>query len=442
MPSKHSQQSSLFIRGVVSAKKHASAIVKDGIPPEQLEIFRDQIQVIVQSVERICLQYQTNPENLPVPTYQAYLYLKDLLVQDIPQPQGKQPERPVLRRDQYSKAVRLRGLITFCHSLQQHFNSLVQQTQDEHQQPLQTWGDLNAIRQLSVYKEIHDYLARINHLTLEEKLPIESLPAPSLRAYQWLSFLSRPENLQTHLLALSQIEIIQHSFSQSHKKTSNKSSPPLRVEFYNIPGLFRSQQQGLILKMVVHESFVFAPISVFENLVNIANNRQRAKSTETIRKYADSPEFMQNARQLNIMENNSSHQATGSHQDLEIIFNRVNARYFNNQMGKPQLSWSNSLTFRKFGHYQPSTDSLMISASLDNIRIPEYVLDFAMYHELLHKHLGYHVINSRRISHHTEFRKLERQFPEFEQAQKYISEMSLKMKKKYYINRKKNGQSQ
>jgi hypothetical protein len=70
----------------------------------------------------------------------------------------------------------------------------------------------------------------------------------------------------------------------------------------------------------------------------------------------------------------------------------------------------------------------MLSASLDDVNIPDYVLDFAMYHELLHKHLGYYTRNNRRISHHAEFRELEAQFPQFERAQQYLAKIGKKIR--------------
>jgi hypothetical protein len=47
-----------------------------------------------------------------------------------------------------------------------------------------------------------------------------------------------------------------------------------------------------------------------------------------------------------------------------------------------------------------------------------------MYHELLHKHLGWRGTNRRAVSHSTEFRKLERLFERYEKAKQVLERLS------------------
>lgn len=68
---------------------------------------------------------------------------------------------------------------------------------------------------------------------------------------------------------------------------------------------------------------------------------------------------------------------------------RVNAVYFRAHMPKPNLVWNRILTRRKFGHYQPSRDTMMLSVSMDDSKVPAFVVDFIMYQELLHKKHGH-----------------------------------------------------
>lgn len=422
MPSKQTPKPSLYIRGVVRARNHAYTMVQNGIPPDQIENFRTQIQSVVQSVKNICSQYQTNPEALPVRTYRAYLYLGSLLEQDIPKPKRKPKTKPTLKKAKQTKTFHLRGLTAFCQTIQEQLSLVIDQPGEHDNQAEPFLSEISQIQLLPVYNEILSVISNLNQIAKEEIIQITRLPAPSLRAYQWLSFLSKPENIQAHLLALRTIKNIQRTVP--YKKTKSL----LRIEFFHIPGLYRSQQQVNVIKMVAHEGFIFSPLPVLESLVKLANNHQMARAKAAIRDYADNPEFMDNAGQLAAIGLSHDSQANGHHQDLQKIFERVNARYFDNQLQPPQLSWSNTLTFRKFGHYQPSTNNLVLSASLDDESIPEFVLDFAMYHELLHKYLGYYIRNGRRISHHATFRKMEAQFPQFDQAQEFLAKFSKKIK--------------
>jgi len=69
---------------------------------------------------------------------------------------------------------------------------------------------------------------------------------------------------------------------------------------------------------------------------------------------------------------------------------------------------------------------VMISQTLDNQRVPEFVVDYVMYHELLHKNLGIRKVNSRRLSHTKIFRDEEQKFMKFDKAIKYLNRISRK----------------
>jgi predicted metal-dependent hydrolase len=97
-------------------------------------------------------------------------------------------------------------------------------------------------------------------------------------------------------------------------------------------------------------------------------------------------------------------------------------------MPKPTLSWNRTLTARKFGHYQPSRDTVMISVTLDDPGVPDYVVDFVVYHELLHKKYGSMNVNGRRLSHSPAFRAEERRFADYHEAERVIHELALRQR--------------
>ena len=429
MSPKHGSNPSLYIRGVVTAQKHARELLEKGIPSNQIDAFRLQILAVVQSVESICSKYNVRIEALPVRTYKAYLYLKSLLEQDIPQPHKNRIKKPSLIQDKSRNSLRLRGLIAFCQSVQDQFNQLCDQSGNTGTQTVDQWENITTVKELGIYQAILTALESLNQLIKSNNRRVANLPPPSLRAYQWLLFLSKAENLQAHLQALSRVYSISAIGFVENTRSRQSDHLPMRFEFFHIPGLFRSQQQGYIIKMVAHESFIYAPQDMLESLVQSLHHPKNSAHVARIRTYADSQEFIRHARQLATSGLETHSQSSGRHQNLRTIFERVNRCYFDNQLQMPQLSWSNSLTYRKYGHYQPSTDSLMLSVSLDDAKVPDYVLDFVMYHELLHKHLGFYSRNGRRISHHAEFRKQETMFPQYEQAQKYLEKLGRKVRK-------------
>jgi hypothetical protein len=94
----------------------------------------------------------------------------------------------------------------------------------------------------------------------------------------------------------------------------------------------------------------------------------------------------------------------GAFHDLEAAFQRVTTAYFAGAMAKPRLVWSRRITGCKFGHYDPLRDELMVSATLDSREVPSYVVDFVVYHELLHKKHGAKWQNGRQAVHTSAFR--------------------------------------
>jgi hypothetical protein len=112
------------------------------------------------------------------------------------------------------------------------------------------------------------------------------------------------------------------------------------------------------------------------------------------------------------------------HHSLEAVFARVNERYFRVLMPRPRLVWSTVITARKFGHYDQVHDTLLISATVDRADVPEFVIDFLMYHELLHKEMGVDRSGGRAYAHTAEFRAAERRFPQYEEAEAFLLKLA------------------
>ena len=96
---------------------------------------------------------------------------------------------------------------------------------------------------------------------------------------------------------------------------------------------------------------------------------------------------------------------TKSDPQLEASFTRVNAEYFSGIIEKPNLIWGKQ-TKRTLGTYDYGTDTIRVSASLQD----EELLDYVMYHEVLHKHLKFKHKGKNTRYHTKQFRVKEKQF--------------------------------
>ncbi|AIZ56338.1 hypothetical protein Mpt1_c04450 [Candidatus Methanoplasma termitum] len=86
-------------------------------------------------------------------------------------------------------------------------------------------------------------------------------------------------------------------------------------------------------------------------------------------------------------------------------------------IGNSFFSWTKIPNVRKFGFCSPMMRVVGISCLLDDVSIPEFVLDYVVYHEALHLKQGY---RPGQRSHSKEFRQQERKYPKYEEAEKYL----------------------
>ena len=113
-------------------------------------------------------------------------------------------------------------------------------------------------------------------------------------------------------------------------------------------------------------------------------------------------------------------EARGRFFDLDAIFDTINARYFEGGQVRPQLSWSARQTYRMLGHHDAAHDTIIVSRSLDAPETPLFVIEYVMFHEMLHrKHPTIHR-NGRRYNHTPQFRADERRFERYEDAERWI----------------------
>ena len=101
---------------------------------------------------------------------------------------------------------------------------------------------------------------------------------------------------------------------------------------------------------------------------------------------------------------------------LEDSFNRINEKYFYGIIEKPNLVWGvNSI--RQLGVYNYQTDTITISSIFkQHIEL----LDYIMYHEMLHKKHKFINKNNRNYHHTKEFKKKEKEFENAKDMEKLI----------------------
>ncbi len=110
----------------------------------------------------------------------------------------------------------------------------------------------------------------------------------------------------------------------------------------------------------------------------------------------------------------------GRYRDLRAVFDYVNSFYFAGKAPEPILAWVCESPRRRLGYYFEPLRLLATNRVLDQETVPRYVLEFVMYHELLH-HLGAGDGRALRRVHHTkDFNAQERAFSHYEDAESWL----------------------
>lgn len=115
----------------------------------------------------------------------------------------------------------------------------------------------------------------------------------------------------------------------------------------------------------------------------------------------------------------------GTVYDLDEMFMDLNARYFDSLLEKPRLSWSLRATRRIFGHHDHVHGAIIVSRTLDSPQVSRLVVEYVLYHEMLHIKHPPKASRGRTIYHSNGFRADEQRFEGYKQALAELESIAL-----------------
>lgn len=261
---------------------------------------------------------------------------------------------------------------------------------------------------------------QVRDLCSQQALDPAQLPMQSQQVYVWLRLLCQPELFQRHLDTLRQlVQCIAQSEAAQRRRAEGKH---WQVELANSGYWYRMRpapKQPLHLDVLINECFIGAPTIVLDAIVHMAFGNNKVL-LPIVKNYANGPEYQQISAAMRLSPAPVAAALNGAHYDLQQVFARVNQRFFAGSLAQPHLRWSRGATRRIMGTYQARTDTVMISQSLDDVGVPEFVIDYVMYHELLHKQLGSRFSQGRRHVHFDDFRAADQQYPRFAEVEAFL----------------------
>ncbi len=114
----------------------------------------------------------------------------------------------------------------------------------------------------------------------------------------------------------------------------------------------------------------------------------------------------------------------GEVRHLREVFDYVNSYYFSSAVQDPKLAWSRESPRTRLGFYFGPLNLLALNKVLDSDKVPRYVPEFVMYHELLHHIDGCGSSGRTRVHHTKAFREKERAFAHFEDAERWLRRLA------------------
>lgn len=268
---------------------------------------------------------------------------------------------------------------------------------------------------VSPQDEVAQLHRKVERALEERGARMSALSAPSRAIVAWLRTFDDPKLLGQYLAAVTRADLALRTESALRPRFRL----PYWVEFRPMKGLYRLQPTVDGTRVVYSAPMVVFDQCLFLTLAAHASGRHRDR--ETIYRAMIGDQFQDLMRALDPSWGNAQ---DGLVHDLRASFDRLNLHYFGGSIGRPTIEWARTASPRKLGFFDPVGDRVVINALLDDPSIPSFVLDFVLYHELLHRQHGLDWRNGRAHAHTAQFRADERRFLRMNEARAIIDAMA------------------
>jgi hypothetical protein len=246
--------------------------------------------------------------------------------------------------------------------------------------------------------------------------------------------LARPEQTQAednaakNGLAPAEIAQIYACVFRRHKPRT--APPEIRVQYRKYANAnAHIKLENSVLDVRLADSLSGAPEDVMEALAEILLAKLFRRpiprwSNHRYRRYLNSRDVRES---LDIIRQTRGRKRIvhpkGDSYDLDAMFDDINVKYFFGLMARPALGWSPNASRTLLGHYDPSHNAIVISRILDRPNIPSVIVEYVLFHEMLHLRYPAEHKGARRRVHTKEFKAAEREFAELEQVKTLLKRL-------------------
>ena len=226
-------------------------------------------------------------------------------------------------------------------------------------------------------------------------------------------------------------EQLHHVFEDSFRELRPRTPlPELRVEFFrfaNVNNTIRLREGRLLVR--ISDLLEGAPEPVLRAIAHILLAKMYRKPVDRehaarYRRYVSTHHMSKKAHLVRQMRGRKRILSAQGHvYDLEQIFEELNTKYFYGLLARPVMTWSGERSRNRLGHYDPAHNAIVVSSVFDHPRVPRYVVEYIVYHEMLHLKHPVKLRGSRRCVHSAEFQAEEKSFEQLAAAREFLKKL-------------------
>ena len=221
-------------------------------------------------------------------------------------------------------------------------------------------------------------------------------------------------------------------FQRAFTRIGCEGRPPrFRVEFYPYSSLsmtIRRREDLVIVRL--SDLLQRAPLSVLESGAALILSRlyRRRGRKELFTDYLEYARSDRTRNRITRMRRGRVRLAStppqGQHFDLHQLFDSLNAKYFANELQRPNIGWSTRSWRRQFGCFDPGPNQILLNRRMDRPGVPQFAVEYVLYHEMLHVKHPTRRSGCTLLSHSPEFRAEEKRFADFTRARKVLDTLA------------------
>jgi len=266
---------------------------------------------------------------------------------------------------------------------------------------------------------IQALVSKIEKRLSEKNATPADLAVPSFRIFLWLRFLTNRENLELHLSTMDEFITILSDLKQ--KSTPDPQHFLLKLNYSSYLYQRKTAQGNTILQ--INEPLISAPLAIKRSVLAAAFSKRKSGHNQIVRDFITTPEYLRMNERIRGEPTVNKITCRGTAFNLSMLYKKLNVEYFNNQLDQLRLVWSPRESKHRLGYYHSDIHTIAINKKLDKNTIDQDLIEFVLYHEMLHQFKGISHRNGRRYAHTPSFKKAERKFRQFEKAESLIKHL-------------------